>query len=129
MDVKNKRSVIFVSHSGAGKSSVIDAILYKAGANSRHGNVDNGTSMCDYSDEEIERKITMTSKVLYVERKGKRTYLLDAPGYADFVGSLIPSLRAIDSGCCIVCGVSGVEIGTERAWNLLSEKTFRGCYL
>ena len=122
MDVKDKRSVIFVSHSGAGKSSAIDAILYKAGANSRHGNVDNGTSMCDYNDEEIERKITITSKVLHVERNGKRIYLLDTPGYADFIGSVIPSLRAIDSGCCIVCGVNGVEIGTERIWNLLSEK-------
>ncbi|NQT96009.1 MAG: elongation factor G [Candidatus Omnitrophica bacterium] len=119
-DVKDKRSIVFLSHSSAGKTSVIDSILYKAGANTRHGSVDNGTSMCDYNDDEIERKITLNSKLLHIDHKGKLTYIIDTPGYADFVGSAITSLRAVDSGACVVCGVNGVEIGTERAWDMLN---------
>jgi len=118
MEIKDKRSVVFLSHSGAGKTSLIDAILYKAGANTRHGSVDNGSSMCDYSPDEIERKITISSKVLHIEHNGKLAYLLDTPGYADFIGAIIPSLKAVDSAVCVVCGVSGIEIGTERSWEL-----------
>ncbi|MBL7070456.1 MAG: elongation factor G [Candidatus Omnitrophica bacterium] len=121
-DVKDKRSVVFVSHSSAGKTSVIDAILYKAGANTRHGSVDEGSSMCDYNEDEIERKITITSKLLHINHNNILTFLMDTPGYADFVGSVISSLRAADSAVCVVCGVSGLEVGTERSWGLLSEK-------
>jgi len=122
-DVKDKRSVVFLSHSGAGKTSVIDAILYKGGASTRHGSVDNGSSMCDYSPDEIERKITITSKVLHIEHNGKLTYLLDTPGYADFIGAIIPPLKAADSAACVVCGISGVEIGTERSWELAEKES------
>lgn len=121
-DVKDKRTVIFIGHSGSGKTSCIDAILYKAGANSRHGSVDEGNSMCDYNDDEIERKVTIRSKILHIEHNGKLSYLIDTPGYADFSGSAISCVRAVDSGVCIVCGASGVEIGTEKGWELLSER-------
>lgn len=122
MDVKDKRNVVFVSHSSAGKTSIIDAMLYKAGANSRRGGVDEGTSMCDYNQDEIERKITITSKLLHINHNHKLVFLVDTPGYADFIGSVISSLRAADSAVCVVCGVNGVEVGTERAWRLLNEK-------
>ncbi len=121
-DVKDKRTVVFLGHSGSGKTSCIDAILYKAGANSRHGSVDQGNSMCDYNDDEIERKVTIRSKVMHIEHNGKVSYLLDTPGYADFSGSAISCVRAVDSGICVVCGVSGVEIGTEKGWELLASK-------
>lgn len=121
-DVKDKRSVVFVSHSSAGKTSIIDVILYKAKANARHGNVNDGTSMCDYNPDEIERKITMTSKVLHIEHNGKLTFLLDTPGYADFVGSVISSLRAVDSAICVVCAVNGIEVGTDKTWERLKAK-------
>jgi elongation factor G len=121
-DVKDKRAVIFLGHSGSGKTSCIDTILFKAGANTRQGSVDQGNSMCDYNDDEIERKVTMRAKVLYADYKGIISYIIDTPGYADFAGSTISSMRAIDAGICIVCGVSGVEIGTEKAWDMLQEK-------
>ena len=121
-DIKDKRTVIFLGHSGSGKTSCIDTMLFKTGANTRHGNVDQGTSMCDYNDDEIERKVTMRAKVLHMQRNGKVSYLIDTPGYADFAGSAISSLRAVDSGVCIVCGVSGVEIGTEKGWEMLKER-------
>jgi elongation factor G len=122
IDTKNKRSVIFLGHSGSGKTSCVDAMLYKAGANSRQGSVDQGTSMCDYNDDEIERKITIRAKAVHIEQNGYISYIIDTPGYADFTGSTISSLRAVDSGVLLVCGVSGVEIGAEKAWDILEEK-------
>ncbi len=86
-DVKDKRSVVFVSHSSAGKTSVIDAILYKAGANTRHGSVDEGSSMCDYNEDEIERKITITSKLLHINHNNILTFLMDTPGTDRFAGT------------------------------------------
>jgi elongation factor G len=121
-DVKNKRTVIFLGHSSSGKTSCIDAMLFKTGANSRHGSVDQGTSMCDYNADEIERKVTMRAKVFNIRHNDMISYIIDTPGYADFVGSTIPSLRAVDSGICVVCGINGVEIGTEKGWDMLKEK-------
>ncbi len=120
-DVKDKRSVIFLGHSGSGKTSCIDAMLFQSGASSRQGSVDQGSSMCDYNNDEIERKVTMRAKVLHINHKGIISYIVDTPGYSDFVGSVIPSMRAINSGICLVCGVSGVEIGTEKGWEMMKD--------
>jgi elongation factor G len=121
-DVKDKRTVIFLGHSGSGKTSCIDTMLFKTGANTRHGSVDQGTSMCDYNNDEIERKVTMRAKVLHIQHAGMISYIIDTPGYTDFAGSAISSLRAVDSGVCVICGVSGVEIGTEKGWDMLKER-------
>jgi elongation factor G len=120
--VDRVRSVAVVAHSGAGKTSLIDAVLYAVGANSRLGKVNDGTSMCDYNADEIERKITINSKVLHVDWKDKRIYLLDTPGYADFIGEVISALLACDAGLVLVDGVAGVEVGTERVWELLEQR-------
>ena len=86
-DLKNKRAVVFLGHSHSGKTSLIDAMLFKAGAISRHGSVDSGNSMCDYNDDEIERKLTIRSKVMHTDHSGRLSYLIDTPGYADFAGT------------------------------------------
>ncbi|MDD5503963.1 MAG: elongation factor G [Candidatus Omnitrophica bacterium] len=122
VDLKNKRTLIFLGHSGSGKTSCIDSMLFKAGINSRHGSVDQGTSMCDYNNDEIQRKTTMRSKVFFIQRGTGLSYIIDTPGYADFSGSLLTSLRVVDSGVCVVCAVNGVETGTERCWDMLKEK-------
>ncbi len=121
MDVKDIRNIVFLSHSSAGKTSLIDSILFAAKVNTRRGSVDEGTSMCDYNPDEIERKITIDPKVLSIEKDSKRINLLDTPGYADFIGGVFSSLRAADCGLCLVCGVNGVEIGTSRMWDMLKE--------
>lgn len=120
--VDRVRSVAVVAHSRAGKTSLIDAVLYAAGANSRLGKVNDGTSMCDYNADEIERKITINSKVLQVDWKDTRIYFLDTPGYADFIGEVISALLACDAGLVLVDGVGGVEVGTERVWELLDQR-------
>lgn len=116
------RSIAVVSHSGAGKTSLIDAMLYAAGANTRLGKVNEGTSLCDYNADEIERKITINSKVLHINWKDARIYLLDTPGYADFIGEVVASLVACDSGLVLIDAASGVEVGTERVWELLNQR-------
>ncbi len=115
------RNVAVVAHSGAGKTSLIDAMLYAAGANTRLGKVNDGTSMCDYNEDEIERKITINSKVFYLEQGDARIYLLDTPGYADFIGEVFAALKACDSGLVLIDAASGVEVGTERVWELLNQ--------
>ncbi|MCQ9208135.1 MAG: elongation factor G, partial [Omnitrophica bacterium] len=122
VDTDKIRSVAVVAHSGAGKTSLIDAMLYATGANTRLGKVNDGTSMCDYNADEIERKITINSKVLHINYNGARVYLLDTPGYADFIGEVVASLAASDSGLVLVDAASGVEVGTERVWELLNQR-------
>lgn len=121
VDVNKVRSVAVVAHSGAGKTSLIDAMLYSAGANTRLGKVNDGTSMCDYNADEVERKITINSKILHIDWNGARIYLVDTPGYADFIGEVVSGLRACDSGLVLVDATSGVEVGTERVWELLNQ--------
>jgi len=121
VDTEKIRSVAVVAHSGAGKTSLIDAMLYAAGVNTRLGKVNDGTSMCDYNADEIERKITINGKVLHIDYNGARVYLLDTPGYADFIGEVVASLVACDSGLVLIDAASGVEVGTERVWELLNQ--------
>ena len=121
VDADKIRSVAVLAHSGAGKTSLIDAMLYAGGANTRLGRVNEGTSMCDYNADEIERKITINSKVLHLSWKDSRIYLLDTPGYADFIGEVIAAVKVCDSGLVLVDAASGVEVGTERVWELLEQ--------
>lgn len=121
VDADKIRSVAVVAHSGAGKTSLLDAMLYAAGANTRLGKVNDGTSMCDYNEDEIERKITINSKVLHIQWRDNRIYLIDTPGYADFIGEVVASLKASDAGLVLIDAASGVEVGTERVWKLLDE--------
>ncbi|MEA3328531.1 MAG: elongation factor G [Candidatus Omnitrophota bacterium] len=116
---KDIRNVIFVSHPQAGKTSLGEAVLFNAGAISRLGRVTDGTTTCDYNSDEIERKISINVGFGCVDYNGKQIHLIDPPGYMDFIGDLISSIHAADSGILLVNAVSGIEIGTEKAWNLL----------
>ncbi len=116
------RNVIVVSHSGAGKTSLVDALLFNAGANSRQGKVEDGTSLSDYDEEEIERRISINASSLHCSWKGKKINLIDTPGYADFIGEVFASLRVADAAVLVVDAVSGIEVGTRKVWDLLEEK-------
>jgi len=128
MDTNDIRNIVFLSHSNAGKTSIIDSIAFATGANTRQGRVDDGTSMCDYNSDEIERKITIDPKVLTIEKDAKRLNLLDTPGYADFIGGVISSIHAADCALCVVCAVNGVEVGTSRVWQMFSENKNSGFF-
>ena len=95
--VQDIRNVAFCGHGGAGKTSLVDALLLKTGAVSGNHNVADGTSVCDFDAEEKAHKRTIEAKLTHFTHAGKRFNVIDTPGYADFIGQTIGSLRAVDT--------------------------------
>lgn len=110
------RNICLLSHGGAGKTSLSEAILYTAGVTSRLGRVDDGNTVSDYDPDEIKRKISINLSVLPFEWKNTKVNILDAPGYMDFLGEVSATLRVADSAAILVCATAGVEVGTEQVW-------------
>jgi len=121
MDAKNKRNFILLGHAQSGKTTFSESLLYFCKATNRKGTIADGTTVSDYNFDEIERKNSINSSLLYCDYKGVRLQFIDAPGYADFFGEVISGIRAIDGAIMIVDATAGVEVGTERAWELLEE--------
>ena len=118
---ENIRNVALISHSGAGKTTIGDAMLFVTGGNDRFGRVDDETSVLDFDSEEIRRKTTISTSVAPVEWKGCKINILDTPGYFDFVGEVRSSLRVSDGALIVVDATGGVEVGTELVWQYASE--------
>ncbi len=112
--VEDIRDIALVGHEQAGKTSLADALLFKAKAVDRRGSVDDGTSVSDYDEEERERKYSIDTTVLHLEHKGKKLYLLDTPGKPDFVGAALEALNAADNAVIVVSAPSGVQVNTRR---------------
>lgn len=115
------RNVVLVSHGGTGKTSLAECLLHTAKATSRLGKVEQGSSILDYGDDEIERKITINLAVGHLDWRNIRINLIDTPGYADFYGDTKAGVRAADAGILLVKADSGVEVGTEKVWEFLNE--------
>jgi elongation factor G len=122
VSTQNIKNVILVSHSGAGKTSLADSLAHLAGLNSRLGSVNSGTSLSDFHPDEKERKISIYSSVLVFNWNDKKINLLDAPGYADFVGETLASLEAADAAGVLINATAGIEVGTEFIWEYLDKK-------
>ncbi|MFH1776494.1 MAG: elongation factor G [Candidatus Omnitrophota bacterium] len=120
--VNKLRAIAFLGHSKCGKTTLVDSILHKTGANSRFGKVDDGTSLSDYDPVEIERKISITAKILNAQWKDKFIYLLDTPGYSDFISEVYLALRAVDAAILLINATSGIEVSTERMWSMLNNR-------
>lgn len=118
---ESKRNTVFVSHANAGKTSLIEALLFSSGATTRKGSVLEGNTVSDYNSDEIERKISINSSMLNLTWRDTFIQIIDAPGYADFIADMISSLRAVDSAVVLIDATSGIEVGTERAWDMLAE--------
>lgn len=115
------RNIVLLSHGGAGKTSLSEAMLFASGAINRLGRVDEGTTASDYDAEETRRKISVNTSIIPCEWKGHKINVLDTPGYADFVGEVKGALRAADSALVLLDAVAGVEVGTELAWEYADE--------
>ncbi|HOX54683.1 MAG: elongation factor G [Candidatus Omnitrophica bacterium] len=118
MDAKLKRNFILMGHAQAGKTSFSESILNFCKASSRKGSVAEGNTVSDYSEDEIERKISISSSLLTFKYNNYQIQIIDSPGYADFVGEVISSARAVDSAAIVIDAVSGIEVGTEKAWEI-----------
>ena len=108
-------NIVLAGHSGAGKTSVAEAMLRLSGATNRLGKVSDGNTVCDYDPEEIRRGVSVGMAVAPVEWKNKKLNLLDAPGMFDFAGAAAEAMRAADSALIIVSGKDSVCVGTEKA--------------
>jgi len=120
--VEQLRNVGLVAHSGAGKTSLAEAMLYNAGVINRLGKVEEGNTVTDYDPEEARRGISVSTAVAPWEWDDHKVNLLDTPGYADFVGEVKGALRVSDAVVVLVCAASGVEVGTELTWQYADEQ-------
>jgi elongation factor G len=112
--VEDIRDIALLGHGAAGKTSLADALLFKAGAVDRRGTVEEGTSVSDYDEEEKKRHFSVDTSVLHLEHKGKKIYLLDTPGYPDFVGAALAALDAAETAVIVIAAPSGIEVNTRR---------------
>ena len=118
---ENLRNVAFISHEGAGKTSLVEAALFDTGATTRLGKVEEGTTVSDFEPDERERKISLGTSVVPVEWRDCKLNILDTPGYVDFIGELRAALRVADATVVVVDATGGVEVGTELAWSYADE--------
>lgn len=116
-NVNNLRNIGIIGHGASGKTSFLEALLFSKGYIDRLGKVDEGTTVSDFDIEERKRGISISVSVASIEANENKINLLDIPGYFDFSGELIQGMRAADVATIVVCGVSGVQIGTEKAWD------------
>jgi elongation factor G len=117
----NIRNVAIIGHGHAGKTSLVSAMLYAAGANQRLGRVDDGTSTTDYDEEEIARKMSISASLAHVEWGKTKINIVDTPGFNMFVHEAKLVLPVVDAAIVVVDGVAGVEVVTQRVWNYCEE--------
>ncbi|HEX8100473.1 MAG TPA: elongation factor G [Actinomycetota bacterium] len=115
------RNVALVGHSGAGKTSLSEAMLFAAGALTRMGRVEDGNTVSDHDPEEVRRGISVSLSLIPVEWNGTKINILDTPGYADFIGDVHGALRAADACVFVVSAVDGVQVQTEVIWEMAAE--------
>lgn len=118
---KNLRNIGIIGHSGSGKTTLAEAILYYTKASDRFGKVEDGTTVSDYDTEEKKRKISISTSIAPCEWEDIKINLVDMPGYFDFVGEVIQGLRAVDLSMIVLSGVSGIQVGTEKAWDYVND--------
>lgn len=112
-----KINFILLSHAQAGKTTLVEAMLSLAGATTRKGSVMDSNTISDYSDEEKNRKVSISASVMNCKHSGHFIQIIDTPGYADFAGEVVSTSRAVDAAIVVIDATSGIEVGTERAWD------------
>lgn len=117
-ETKDIRNIVLVGHNSSGKTTLGDAILFKAKATGRRGSVDDGSSVFDFEPEEKERRNTIDLAVASVHTQGREINILDAPGYPDFVGEAICGLNAAETAVICVNAVDGIRVNTRKMWDL-----------
>lgn len=112
------RNVVLLGHGGCGKTSLVEAMAYLAGLTNRIGNVSEGNTLSDFDKEETKREFSINTSIVPLPWEDYKINILDAPGYFDFVGEVEEAVSAADAAIIVVSGKSGVEVGTEKAWEL-----------
>ena len=120
-EMENIRNIVLLSHGGAGKTSLSEAILFTTGAINRLGKVDDGSSTSDHDPDEAKRKISINLSLLPCTWRDTKVNLIDTPGYVDFISEVRAGMRVSEGAIIVICAASGVEVGTEQAWGYCEE--------
>ncbi len=116
-ETKQIRNVVVLGHGGCGKTTMVEAMAYVTGVTNRMGKVSDGNTISDFDKEEIKRLFSIGTSIVPVEWEGIKINLLDTPGYFDFVGEVEEALSAADAAIIVINGKSGIEVGTQKAWD------------
>ena len=119
--VDDVRNVALVGHGAVGKTTLADLMLFRAGAVSRAGSVDDGSSVLDFDEEEKHHKYTISSSLVHFMHGGKAFTLIDTPGYPDFIGQTIGALRAVETAVIVINAAAGIEVNTRKVFALAGE--------
>ncbi len=115
--VESIRNIVLCGHGLAGKTTLIDKMLMKTGAINRPASVDDGTSVCDFDEEEKHHKHSIESSIVHFEHAGKHFNLIDTPGYPDFIGQTIGAMRAVETACIVIDAHHGIAVNTRRVFH------------
>ena len=115
------RNIVLAAHSGAGKTTLADAMYYKTGTVNRRGRVDEQTSLSDYEPEEQERGSSVQMAILPCMWRDHKINVLDTPGYPDFRGDMLSAMRVADAAVMLISAPSGIEVGSIQAWQAAEE--------
>ncbi|MFH1459148.1 MAG: elongation factor G [Candidatus Omnitrophota bacterium] len=121
------RNIVVLSHLGAGKTSLVESILFTQGQVTRLGSVDEGNSNSDYDSIEISRKISINTSLLHCFSGKVKLNFIDTPGYADFIMELRNAIPAAEAAVVVISGVDGIEVGTQRVWTILDKYNLPRC--
>jgi elongation factor G len=121
IDTARIRNVGFVGHGGVGKTSLVESLLFTAGAVTRLGKVDDGTTTTDFDPDEIKRKISLNIALAYCDHKDHRLNFVDMPGYGDFISEARAGLRVVEGAVVVVDAVAGVQVQTEKVWKFATD--------
>src|SRR5881227_1649337 len=115
------RNVAVVGHRGTGKTSLVEAMLFQAGAANRLGTVESGSTVSDWDEDEQRRQMSLSASICHLEWQDRKINLIDTPGDPGFQGDMIAALRVVEGALVVVSGVMGVEVQTSRAWQRAEE--------
>ncbi len=121
LDAKKIRNIALLGHSGCGKTSLAEAMLYISGGTDRLGKITDGNTVCDYDAEEISRGFSLSLSMANLTWKDVKINLLDTPGYLDFTGEAAQAIRVADSAVIVMDARAGIEVGTELAWDMATK--------
>ena len=120
--VEDIRNVVLVGHGAVGKTALADQMLFKAGANSRAGSVEDGSSVLDFDEEAKAHKYTITSSLCHFTHHGKHLNLINTPGYPDYIGQVLGALRAAETAVIVINAAAGIEVNTRKVFHLSGQE-------
>ena len=124
MDAKDLRNVALLGHSGSGKTSLGEAALFTTKATTRMGTISDGNTVSDFEPEEVKRGSSIQTALLSIVDADAKINFLDTPGYDDFLGEVVSALRVVEGAVLVLAAPSGVDVGTERSWNMCEATGF-----